>query len=220
MSCNQRRCPVHSVDGTIGVIALGSEADNIRELQLKDPDIGQVIRGVGSGGPKPDPEHAKSLGPTMQALIQQWEQLLVKDHIRYRKYESLDGAACKLQLVVPAPIRLGILHQLHKAPAGGHLGEDKTLHKLRERFYWPRHQKDVKIWCRTGKDCAARKTPVPKRKAPLTPIKVGYPLQLIGIDFLGPLVETDAENRYVLVVGDHFTKYMNAFAVGNQEAEK
>ena len=143
MSCNQRRCPVHSVDGTIGVIALGSEADNIRELQLKDPDIGQVIRGVGSGGPKPDPEHAKSLGPTMQALIQQWEQLLVKDHIRYRKYESLDGAACKLQLVVPAPIRLGILHQLHKAPAGGHLGEDKTLHKLRERFYWPRHQKDL-----------------------------------------------------------------------------
>ena len=39
MSCNQRRCPVHSVDGTIGVIALGSEADSIRELQLNDPDI-------------------------------------------------------------------------------------------------------------------------------------------------------------------------------------
>ena len=47
MSCNyQRRCPVHSVDGTIGVIALGSEADNIRELQLNDPDIGQVIWGI------------------------------------------------------------------------------------------------------------------------------------------------------------------------------
>ena len=219
MSCNQRRCPVHSVEGTIGVIALGSEADNIRELQLNDPDIGQVIRGIGSGVPKPDPEHVKPLGPTMRALIQQWEQLLVKDHILYRKYESPDGATCKLQLVVPAPMRSSILHQLHEAPAGGHLGEDKTLHKLRERFYWPGHQKDVKIWCRTCKDCAARKTPVPKRKASLTPIKVGYPLQMIGIDFLGPLVETDAGNRYVLVVGDHFTKYMSAFAVANQEAE-
>ena len=50
MSCNQHRCPVHSVDGTIGVIALGSEADNIRELQLNDSDIGQVIRGVGVVG--------------------------------------------------------------------------------------------------------------------------------------------------------------------------
>ena len=65
MSCNQRRCPVHSVDGTIGVIALGSEADNIRKLQLNDPDIGQIIRGIGSGEPKSDTEHAKSLGPTM-----------------------------------------------------------------------------------------------------------------------------------------------------------
>ena len=42
---------------------------------------------------------------------------------------------------------------------------------------------------------------------------------MIGIDFLGPLVETDAGNRYVLVVGVHLTKYMSPFAVGNQEAE-
>ena len=42
---------------------------------------------------------------------------------------------------------------------------------------------------------------------------------MIGIDFLGPLVETDVGNRYVLVVSDHFTKYTSAFAVSNQEAE-
>ena len=28
--------------------------------------------------------------------------------------------------------------------AGGHIGEDKTLRKLRERCYWPGHQKDVR----------------------------------------------------------------------------
>ena len=33
------------------------------------------------------------------------------------------------------------------------------------------------------------------------------------------MIETDRGNRYVLVVGDHFTKYMSAFAVANQEAE-
>ena len=112
MNCNQRRCPVHHVDGTIGMIALKSEADNIRGLQLKDPDIGQVIRGLESGRPKPEPEHAKSLGPKMRALIQQWEQLLVKDHILYWKYERFNGVTCKLQLVVPAPRRAAVLHQL------------------------------------------------------------------------------------------------------------
>ena len=166
MSCNQRRCPVHSVDCTIGMIALRSEVDNIRELQRKDPVIGEVIRGLNRS--------QNMLGPTMRALIQQWEQLFIKDHTLYQKYESPDGATCRLQLVVPAPLRSSILHQLHEAPAGGHLGEDNTLHKLRERFYWPGHQIDVKVWCRTCKDCASRKLPVPKRSSPLTPIKVGY----------------------------------------------
>ena len=58
----------------------------------------------------------------------------------------------------------------------------------------------------------------PKNRAPLNPITVGYPMQMVGMDFLGPLPETDEGNQYILVVGDHFTKYMAAFAVPNQEA--
>ena len=42
----------------------------------------------------------------------------------------------------------------------------------------------------TCKDCAAMKTPVPKRRAPLTPITSDDRYR-----FLGPLVKTDAGNR-------------------------
>ena len=52
----------------------------------------------------------------------------------------------------------------------------------------------------------------PKNRAPLN---LGYPMQMVGI---GPLPEMDEGNQYILVVGDHFTKYMAAFAVPNQEA--
>ena len=82
-----------------------------------------------------------------------------------------------------------------EGPTGGHFGNDKTLHKLREQFYWPGNQKDVATWCRTCKDCPAWKGPAPKQRAALTPIEVG-----------SPLVETEEGNRYILVVGDHFTK--------------
>ena len=58
-------------------------------------------------------------------------------------------------LVVSESIHSEVLNQLHEAPAGGLLGEDKTLNKLREHFYWPGNQKDVKNWCRTCNDCAA-----------------------------------------------------------------
>ena len=36
---------------------------------------------------------------------------------------------------------------------------------------------------------------------------------------LGPLIEIEEGNYYVLVVGDHFSKYMAAFALPNQEAK-
>ena len=40
------------------------------------------------------------------------------------------------------------------------------------------------------------------------------------MDFHGPLVETEEEgNWYILVVGDHYTKYMSACALPNQEAK-
>ena len=46
-------------------------------------------------------------------------------------------------------IRQDILRDLHEGVTGGHLGEVKTLSKLKERFYWPGHYNDVRDWCQT-----------------------------------------------------------------------
>ena len=70
---------------------------------------------------------------------------------------------------------------------GGHLGEGKTLEKVKERFYWPGYHNDVKNWVNTCSDCAARKTPSPRNRAALQSIKVRSPMQLVAIDILGPL---------------------------------
>ncbi len=39
-----------------------------------------------------------------------------------------------------------------------------------------------------------------------------------AMDLLGPLPESEAGNSYVLVVADYFTRWMEAFALPNQEA--
>ena len=166
---------------------------------------------------KPSMEQIRGHSQATRGLCQQWELLVLEDGVLHRRFESQDGLSSKLQLIVPKLQRVEVLRQLHDGPFGGHLGEEKTLKKLRERFYWPGHQKDVKNYCNTCKDCTARKTMAPKNRAPLHPITVGCPMQMVGMDFLGPLPETDEGNQYILVVGDHFTKYMAAFAVPNQE---
>ena len=46
-----------------------------------------------------------------------------------------------------------------------------------------------------------------KTQAPvMTPIRVSSPLELVGIDLVGPLKETNEGHKYVLTMTDYFTK--------------
>ena len=64
-----------------------------------------------------------------------------------------------------------------------------------------------------------RKTATPKSTVPLHSVPVGYPMQRIALDILGPLPITASGNKYILVVSDYFSKWTEAYAMSNQEAE-
>jgi hypothetical protein len=42
---------------------------------------------------------------------------------------------------------------------------------------------------------------------------VGAPWERMAIDILGPLPRTDNGNKYIMVVGDYFTKWMEALCI-------
>ena len=94
----------------------------------------------------------------------------------------------------------------------------KTLEKIRSRFYWPGQRKDVENWCKGCEMCASQKSPSTKRQAPLQSDVTGCPLQCVVMDILGPLPLTSRGNKYVLVVGDYFTKWAEAYPMPNMEA--
>lgn len=94
-------------------------------------------------------------------------------------------------------------------------GEEKTLGRLKET---PGHGRDVSNWCSTCSTCASRKDPTPRPRAELQTISPGYPLQIVAVDILGPLQQSENGNSYVLMAGDYFTRWMEAYAIPNQEA--
>ena len=111
-----------------------------------------------------------------------------------------------------------VLRDLHEGVIRGHLGEDKTFERVKERFYWPGYYNEVSNWVKTCSSCASRTTPNPKNRAPLQSVKVGYPMQLVATDILGPFPESNAGNSYILVVGHYFTIWMEAYPIPNKEA--
>ena len=58
-----------------------------------------------------------------------------------------------------------------------------------------------------------------KPKAALGQMPVGVPLHHLAIDFVGPLPESKKGNCHILVVTDHFTKWVEIFALADQKAE-
>ena len=77
---------------------------------------------------------------------------------------------------------------------------------------------DVSNWCRTCLAYAQKKTPAPKNRAPMQSIKIGSHLQLVAVDIVGPLPESENGNIHILVVSDYFTRWAEAYPIPNQEA--
>ena len=198
-------------------VIAGQSLTDVRQSQLADTSISFVLQAV-ENDQKQDANQLQGRSREEKKLIQLWDQLELKDGVLWRRYESSDGDAVHRQLIVPKSLRKSVLQEIHAGVVGGHLGEEKTLGKLKERFYWPGHWTDVREFCRTCSTCASRKTPSPKKRGPLTPVKAGYPLQLVAVDLLGPLPLTENGNSYVLVATDYFTRWTEAYPLPNQEA--
>ena len=66
--------------------------------------------------------------------------------------------------------------------------------------------------------CAHSKPGPRRRRAKLGRVPVAAPLQPIAVDIMGPLHETDDRNLYILVLGDYFSKWTEAYALKNDTA--
>ena len=97
------------------------------------------------------------------------------------------------------------------------MGAYKTLEKIRQRYYWPGFKTDVKHHILRCDKCQKRSGPPQKHRHSLVDWKSSYPFHHIGLDFLGHL-PTSNGCRYILLIGDHFTKWYEAIPLPDQTA--
>ena len=156
---------------------------------------------------------------TIKILWTQWDSLRVQESCLYHLWEGNTTAESRYQLIVPKKLRHEVLAQLHGTRTSGHFGVSKTLHRLKQRFYWQNCRFDVKQWCENCDECSSKKGPRRKPKGPLKLYNVGAPMERIAVDVMGPLPVTKKGNKYLLVAMDYFTKWPEAYALQDQEAK-
>jgi transposase InsO family protein len=119
---------------------------------------------------------------------------------------------------VPASLRENVLRRCHDHPAtGGHVGFHRTVLRIRQYYWWPRLYADVAEYVMACIQCQAtraRTTPPAMLQAHLTPTS---PFETVAMDLLA-MPTTSRGNKYVLVIIDHFSRYVIAIPIADKNA--
>lgn len=96
---------------------------------------------------------------------------------------------------------------------GIHFGMSKTNQLVSYLFYWPKMNESIEEFINACDICKISKSnqpkPAPVQSLPL----VSRPVERIALDYCGPFQESDQGNKYLLVIIDHFTRFVRVFPV-------
>ena len=194
-----------------------SKLSNINWMkeQRLDPNLGVIIRLIESGQLFKRKLQGKD-STELKSFLRNKRCLKLNKDVLYRKSYSDNSTTKKTmwQLVVPKLFRERALSGFHDDV--GHQGILRTLSLLRERFYWPGMQEEATQYVMRCSRCLRRKTP--PQVAPLQPILVTQPLELVHMDYLS-LEPSKGNIENVLVITDHFTRYALAYPSKTQTAQ-
>ena len=139
----------------------------------------------------------------------------------YRLWERVKekGRVVK-QLVLPRECREGVLRLAHTISLAGHLGHNKTMQRVLQRFFWPNVTSEINRFCKACPQCQKATTkrvrPVPLISLPI----MDTPFKRIAMDIVGPLPRTRLGYKYLLVLCDYATRYPEAIPLRSTETER
>ncbi len=148
--------------------------------------------------------------------IKKYKQYIIKNGLLMRQLHR------PVPYIPPGELRQSILKIYHDTPANGaHFGRDKTLYKIKARYFWPSMYKDIKNYIKSCIICAQynpRRQKTPGTLRPITPPDGVW--QLVTMDFHGPITPTSQRgNKYIISLTDVLSKFVVTKAVRDNTAQ-
>ncbi|CAC5367980.1 unnamed protein product [Mytilus coruscus] len=198
---------------------IGLDITSMRQQQEEDDIMGEILKLKIENAEKPSTTEISSKSKEFKFWISRWELLEVRNDVLCLYWVEKNNCA-KWHVCAPKSAVSGILWYLHDARTSGHLGIKKTVERAHIcPFYWWSMQRSVKEYVHNCEICEERKNPAHKKRHALKTHLVGAPFERIATDIAGPFPLSDNKNRYVLIVGDYFTKLTEAYPMPDMQAE-
>ena len=195
----------------------GYSREKIRDAQMTDSDLRPLIDWLETGKKDSVLPGMFARSPATKALWLSRKQLRIRDGVLYYVWLDIDSETFKL--VVPETLRSEVLKFCHDTRSAGHFGQNKTRLRVRQTFYWYNLSRDCHLYVQGCSECNRNKKPDRKPRFALGDYQAGYPMERVHLDILGPFTTSTKSNKYVLVMVDQFTKWVELAAVPEQTAE-
>jgi len=184
---------------------------DLATLQAEDADMADAYQTLHDGS-HPSPDEIRAFPLESRHLISLQPMVRLEDGVMVKVEDD------RTRLVVPYALRRRLFEMAHSGPMAAHLGSRRTTLQLKEHYFWHGLNRDVAEWCRQCPECARSKGPPLRPHGGLNKIPVGAPLDLVTMDILSGLPTATDGSKYILVLVDAFTKWIEAYALSDQEA--
>lgn len=135
--------------------------------------------------------------------------------VLYRNTEEQEDDNARL--VVPKDEVKNILHAYHDSPTAGHYGIDKTTYQISRRYYWNKMRQDIAQHVRSCQSCQRYK--ITNRKPEGLTNTVNQRFEVVTMDLFGPLPITTTGKRWVFIVEDTASRWVELFSLSEATAE-
>ncbi|GFW35385.1 retrovirus-related Pol polyprotein from transposon 412 [Trichonephila clavipes] len=131
-----------------------------------------------------------------------------------------DSESEEAQLVVPSHERTLILKNHHDGPMAGHYGAEGTYTRIAKNYYWTGMMKYITDYVKNCPDCIKYKASNQKPSVLLQTPVPSQRFEILAIDLFGSLPESKDGKRWILIIEDCTTKWVELFALPNATAKE
>ena len=190
-----------------------------KKAQKEDPVLYQVVKNLKA----PREQFKEALKPLIEKksvrdYVKMKDRLVLKDGLLYLKTYEGKAKEVLFRFVVPKAHHSKALDGCHREAA--HQGQKHSLSLLSECFWWLGMSHELVKRVKMCPHCRKFETALPKAK--LQPLPCSGPGEILHIDFTSIEESVDLQEapaiRNILVIQDHFSKYMVAYVVKDQMA--
>ena len=189
---------------------------DLAAAQNEDPDLVLMKELLSEHDIRPPWDTVRKESAEVKILWTQFHRLKVQEYSLYRQRKETT-ANPQWQVVAPKPLRSQIFKACHHHAMAAHQGVVRTAALIKRCFYWPKVQKEMETWCKRCMMCGHCKAVV-RGHGELQQPRHGAFNDRVSVDLIGPLLRTDSGNEYIVMMQDHFTKWIEGAAVATKEA--